>query len=899
VLTVAGTNVLTGANSLVVGSGQVNGSGTVILTGAQNYTGVTTINAGKLSLTTGSIPGGNVNINNGGTLGLNSAANITGATSVIVNQGGVLSIDTSFASEGSLIDSSSTGIVAINTSSDSNLTGVNGSSAFIGVLGVTGAAGVTGNSFTLASSTLASGAGNIYRLAGLGVNVGSGAQATSVAGILTVSNGVLTDAGGAGASLIIGTAQTTASGTVVLAAANSFTGGTTINSGTLQLNVQGAWGTGNIADYDTLAFNNSSAISFSQIISGTGALNEIGSGITTLNSVNTLSGTTTISSGAIKLGVSNALGNSVVSIGVNSSSTTGLLFATGIGNFSIAGLSGSKNEALTDLGSTAVTLNITGNGLTNTFSGNLTGLGSLNINTTGTQILTGTANTYGGGTTITNGTLQVGSGANAGSLPTTGTITDNGALVFNNNSTTTAVTVSAPITGSGTLTQAGTTTTTLTGAESYTGGTTIAAGTLQIGTGGSLPTTGGIATSFTPVGGVTTSGTLAFNNSSGMTVATVITGSGNVTQLAGTTILTAASNYSGGTTITAGALQLGDGTLNNGSVTGAITNNASLVIADPNSQSVDNTISGTGALTKTGSGAATLTAANSYTGPTTINQGTLSISADNNLGTVSTPTVGQLTLNGGTLKTTSTFALSANRGLSVGSNGGTINTDPLPVSFTLTIPGQTNFATDAHLNIGVAGQNSYVKFTNTANAANVGTNATVTVAAGSTLELAGTGSALSDGTTAHGVNVVNNSTAAAGGLYDSSTSPQIVGPISGSGNTVVGASANLTAGSIIQNSLDIGNGALFTLGTSDSNGNPLAQTSSLLGGDSLAGGSNFTSLAGSAGLNATGASGSAPTLGLGGAGSGVSAVPEPSSIILTVMAGLGLAAMIRRRSRKV
>ena len=865
--------------AVVIGSGQANGAGTVAFTSAETYTGGTTINAGKLSIAAaGSILAtGGININNGGTLGLNASGNIAGngTPTVIVNAGGILSIDASFSGEGSVIDPSSNGIVAINTSSDPNLTGVNGSSAFIGVLG-----GNT-NSFSLTATSLTSGAGNAYRFAGLG----SGATA----GALTISNGVLTDAGGVGATLIIGSAQTTTSGTVVLAAANSFTGGTTINSGTLQLNVQGAWGSGNIGDYDTLAFANTAGITFSQIISGTGSLNQTGAGTTTLSSVNTLSGTTTISAGAIQLGVSNALGNSTISIGV----TNGLKFSSTIGAFTIASLSGASNEALTDTASQPVALTIAGTGLTNTYSGNLTGAAgaSLIINAAGaTQILSGSGNTYSGGTIIANGTLQIGATTKAGSLPTSGTVTDNAALTFN--STATTLTVSIPIIGSGTVTQVGAGTTTLTAAETYTGGTTISAGILQIGTGGSLATAGGI----------TNNGTLAFNNSNGLTVAAAISGTGAVTQSAGTTILTAADSYTGGTTISAGALQIGDGTANDGSVTGAITDNASLVIANPIDQSVGNTISGTGSLTKTGAGNATLTAANSFTGPTTINQGTLSISADNNLGTVSTPTVGQLTLNGGTLKTTGSFALSANRGLNVGSNGGTINTDPVMIQNTLTIPGQTNFATDAHLNIAA---NSYVKFTNTANAASVGTNATVTVASGSTLELAGTASALSDGTAMHSVNVVNNSAAPVGGLLDSSTSPQVVGAITGTGNTVVGNGASLSANSIIQNSLVIGSGSTFTLAPSDSNGNPLAEVSASLGGvasgsllsGSTTSGSGFVALSGSGALLAGVDSAAAtPTLGLGGAAGGVSAVPEPSSILLAMFAALGLTVAIRRRA---
>src|SRR5205807_6973611 len=62
------------------------------------------------------------------------------------------------------------------------------------------------------------------------------------------------------------------------------------------------------------------------------------------------------------------------------------------------------------------------------------------------------------------------------------------------------------------------------------------------------------------------------------------------------------------------------------------------------------------------------------TGVTTIDGGTLSISADNNLGTAPvSATAGKLVLNGGTLGSTVTFTLSANRGISLGSSGGTFD----------------------------------------------------------------------------------------------------------------------------------------------------------------------------------------------------------------------------------
>ncbi len=92
--------------------------------------------------------------------------------------------------------------------------------------------------------------------------------------------------------------------------------------------------------------------------------------------------------------------------------------------------------------------------------------------------------------------------------------------------------------------------------------------------------------------------------------------------------------------------------------------------------------------------------------------------------------------------------------------------------------------------------------------ATLGAGVTATVASGATLNLGGTGNALSNGTTTH-ADVTNNGTLAA------TTAGKRVGNIDGTGNTnVTGAGASLTANSIRQNSLNIGAGNSVTIAAS-------------------------------------------------------------------------------------
>jgi len=107
----------------------------------------------------------------------------------------------------------------------------------------------------------------------------------------------------------------------------------------------------------------------------------------------------------------------------------------------------------------------------------------------------------------------------------------------------------------------------------------------------------------------------------------------------GSLTLTGTSSYGGGTTVSAGVLQ-GNAT----SLRGDITNNAIVVFDQGNAGLYAGNMSGTGGLAKQGSGLLTLSGTNSFSGGTTVNDGTLRFASSAALLSASA-----LTINGGTV----------------------------------------------------------------------------------------------------------------------------------------------------------------------------------------------------------------------------------------------------------
>ncbi|TWT13958.1 autotransporter domain-containing protein [Reyranella sp. CPCC 100927] len=410
-----------------------------------------------------------------------------------------------------------------------------------------------------------------------------------------------------------------------------------IQAGTLQIGNGGTTGSiiGDAANDGTLAFNRSDTLVHAGIISGGGSVSQIGTGTTVLTAANTYTGGTTISAGRLQLGDGGTTG-----------SIAGDVINNGIFAFN-------RSDVVT-------------------FAGIISGSGAVEHNGAGTTTLTG-ANTYAGGTVFNAGTLAVAADANLGAAG--GGLAFNGGTLQNTAAFATARTatldsaggtlqtdadlaLSGVIAGTGGLTKTGTGTLTLTGNNTYAGATTISAGILQLGNGG---TSGAIA------GDVVNNATLALNRSDTLVLAGTITGSGALQQNgAGTTVLTAANTYGGGTTINAGTLQLGNGGTS-GAIAGAIANNGTLAFNRSDAVTFAGAISGSGGVRQIGSGTTVLTGTSTYTGGTTVEAGRLAVN-----GSIASV----VSVTGGALAGTGTVGgIVANSGSTVapGNSIGTLN----------------------------------------------------------------------------------------------------------------------------------------------------------------------------------------------------------------------------------
>ncbi|MDE2215490.1 MAG: autotransporter-associated beta strand repeat-containing protein, partial [Candidatus Omnitrophica bacterium] len=579
-----------------------------------NYTG--TITQSKALTVTGNLQ------ENAGTLTLSYANTIGSVTlnggTLNINAAGALGSGT-FTIAGGTIDNTSGGSITVSTN---NAMSWNGNFTFTGT-----------NSLNLGTGAVTLGASR---------TITASANTLTIGGAISGATYNITEAG-SGALVLNGVVGTTTgavtinAGTLTLAGANTYSGGTTLNSGA------------------TLYVNNATALGTGTFTINGGTINSSGITLSTNNPV-ALNASFTWDSAddqALNLGTGTVTLGASVTITIGSSSYNDAL--TFGGNVTGA-------HSLTITGGTSGSNGVVINGVIDT---TVTG-----ITVSGYRLTLAGANTYTSGTTLTAGVLNINNAAALG----TGALTISGGTIDN--------------TSGGSITLSNNNAMNWNGSFTFTG-----TNALNIGTGN--VTLGGSETVTVTAGTLTMGGTISGNGD----IVTLGASSG------GTLVLSGNNSFSGGLTIAGGTLSIP--TINNKNGNGPLGHNSSVTLdgtleytgstasssmpfvitaGDTGTVQVDTsgqtlTLSGvisdsasSGNLIKAGAGTLLLSGTNTYHGTTTINAGTLSISADSGLGTApGSATTGDLVINGGTLAVTASFTLNANRGISLGASNGTVD----------------------------------------------------------------------------------------------------------------------------------------------------------------------------------------------------------------------------------
>jgi outer membrane autotransporter protein len=478
----------------------------------------------------------------------------------------------------------------------------------------------------------------------------------------------------------------------------------------------------------------------SAVLAGSGGVAKSDAGTATLSAANTYTGGTSVTGGTLQLSGGGTLGNTSGSTTI----TGGTLNLGGTTQTQNGGVTVSGGTIQNGTLSSSGTVALSGG----TLSAILAGIGRVVMNGTGTATLSG-ANTYTGGTSLTGGTLQLsGSGTlgntansttvsggtldlggttqtqNGGVTVSGGTI-QNGALSSSGTFGLSGGTIAAVLAGIGQVVKSGAGTATLSGTNTYTGGTSVTGGTLSISSDANLGNGGTVALADGATLAMTAGGTyshlLSIAGGAAVDVATGQTATqsaaiGNgasagtlIKSGSGTLILSANNTFTGGMSVTGGTLSISsDANLGNGG-TVALANGTTLAFTGGSTYAHALSLSGSatlnvvggqsvtqsgaianggsaGALVKAGNGTLTLSAANSYTGGTTVTGGLLQLSGSGTLGNAS----GSTTVMGGTLDLGGTTQ-TQNGGLVL--SGGTLQNGTLSSSGTFTLLSGTLGAT--------------------------------------------------------------------------------------------------------------------------------------------------------------------------------------------------------------
>jgi autotransporter-associated beta strand protein len=444
-------------------------------------------------------------------------------------------------------------------------------------------------------------------------NAESGFTTASGSGGFVISNGTLAIAGSSSLDLGKGTTTTISGGALDFMAAGNLLGSShpvAVNSG-----------------QDTVAVQTGS-VQFAGLVSGAGTLVKAGPGTLFIDAYNngindTYSGGIVINGGAILFQAGSDLGATGNSITLNG----GTLAFDGLpASNSTITLASTRTFVLSGAGDIDVGTLSSGTICTMTVSGNISGAGSLTKTNVGTLVL-GTSNSFTGGTTIDGGTLAIAAPNEIGnsSASTPDALTFNGgALAFTGASATS--TSNRPVyvgAGGGTISVTNAATVLMINGAVAPAGSLSTSGTLNIfGPGETLfqGSISGIPLSLTS--------TAVVNLEEATPSISSLTGASGASLILG--YVNAASPFNGNAT----ALTIGS-------------DNTSSQFAGVISDRTGTTATSIGSIIKLGTGTLTLSASNTYTGSTTVNGGTLSITgALINSGTINVNNASNLVLAG-------------------------------------------------------------------------------------------------------------------------------------------------------------------------------------------------------------------------------------------------------------
>ncbi|VVD63744.1 glycine-rich autotransporter protein [Pandoraea communis] len=776
VQTLAGNNDFTGGVNVRAGGISV-GSNTALGTGTATFADGTSLDSTQDSTLGNQITlDGNLDVVGSNHLTLNGS--LSGAGGITKNGSATLTLNGQNTYAGATTINDGTVALGAGASLDSN-----------GVVDV-----ATGATFDLSAGN---GTQTFGALTGGGsINMGSNALDVGTNGVDEVfSGGVI----GTGSVVKVGAGTETMTGT------NTYTGGTVVRGGTLALggagtlsasgaltlqnpgttfDISGANGnravgalttqTGtNVAlGNNTLTFGDASSHTVSGTITGTGGIVKQGSGTQTLMGQQQFTGTTTIAGGTLALGATGQLANGANVVLAGSHATFDISAA---GNQTLGTLAGTG--ASVNLGGNTLTF---GNGTNQSLAASIAGAGSIVKTGSGTQTLTG-QNTFTGAIDVANGTVALAAG---------GTLSGANNVSLVAGTTLNITQASAPVVIAGLSGAAGATV--VLGPQSLTFGG-AASSTFN----GVISGTGGITKQGTAT--VTLGGNNTFSGTTSVTAGTLALGaSGQVTSSAGLALRNAGSTFNA----SASSVPLAFASLAADVGTQLVLGSGGLITGDSGNHIFNGTLSGAGGLVKNGSGALSLGAANTFSGGTTLNAGTLAVGSSTALGTgpltvngSATLTAGSLVsapvpvrkglMNGGGIALANNVTLS--NGVTLGLSGAT------PLALTGDVSGNGGLVLNDSQGVTLGGNNSYTGGT----AVNGGTVA-VTSPTG-----LGTGAlTISQGTvTTQGVDVAlpSLSGTAQGGLDINGGAVTLAagnfpGSISGSGALTKAGSGTLTLG---------------------------------------------------------------------------------------------------------